>query len=59
MDKVKSRVEITFQNLKDGIIAYGRRMYLLEDETLKGKYCEKPMNRDLQPILGVQNCIGT
>jgi len=21
--------------LKDGIIAYGRRMYLLEDETLK------------------------
>jgi len=35
MDKVKSRVEITFQNLKDGIIAYRRRMYLLEDETLK------------------------
>lgn len=35
MDKVKSRVEISFQILKDGIIAYGRRMYLLEDETLK------------------------
>jgi hypothetical protein len=35
MDKVKSRVEIPFQILKDGIIAYGRRMYLLEDETLK------------------------
>jgi len=43
-DKVKSKVEIHFQILKDGIIAYGRRMYLLEDETLKGKYCEKPMN---------------
>jgi hypothetical protein len=35
MDKVKSRVEIPFQILKDGIIAYERRMYLLEDETLK------------------------
>jgi hypothetical protein len=35
MDKVKSRVEISFQILKDGIIAYERRMYLLEDETLK------------------------
>jgi len=57
-EKVRSGIETSFQIQKDGMVVLERRMYLPDDQPLKGKFYRRPTSLDLQHTLEVLKCTG-